>query len=187
MAIRVEVTLTGIEALTRSGVINAMKRALRSLGEYWHDAYAWKRFTPLGYSEYRFRQRSAQYNKAKLRFRGHTNPLLLTGEGRDETLSESTKRRIRVTRSAVTIPLPTKFNRYNPKGPNMAEEIRAVSRAEIPQLEENLVVYIDEELDRAVPAHLRNRGFIGGRVSRLKLIGTSRQRIVEPIARRKAA
>ena len=96
-------------------------------------------------------------------------PLVLTGEGRDEALSESTKSRIKVTRDSVTIPLPRKFNLYNPQGPNMSEEVRAVSRAELRILEENLVLLIDEELDRAVPAHLRNRGEIGGRVSSLRL------------------
>lgn len=187
MAIRVEVKLTGIETLTRSDVINAMKRALRQLGEYWHDAFAWKRFTQLGYTEYRFRRRTTKYDKYKRRHLGHNNPLLVSGEGRDETLSESTKHRIRVTRDTVTIPLPTKFNRYNPAGPNMAEEIRAVSREEIGQLEQSLVAFIEGELDRAVPAYLRNRGEIGGRVQSLRLIGTRNQRIVEPIARQRAA
>jgi hypothetical protein len=187
MAIRVEVKLTGIEVLTRSDVINAMKRALRLLGEYWHDAFAWKRFTKIGYSEYRFRPRTAKYDKYKLRHLGHNDPLVLKGEARAEALSESTKQRIRVTRDTVTIPLPTKLNRYNPKGPNMAEEVRAVSRAEIGDLEDALVVFIPQELDRAVPPHLRNRGETGGRVKSLRLIGSRNQRIVEPIPARRAA
>lgn len=164
-----EYKLTGIELLQRMQVVNAMKRALRRMGEYWHEAYAWKRFTPLGFTEYGFRPRSIKYTKAKLKHWGHANPLVASGEGRDEALSESTKARIRVTRDSVTIPLPRKFNLYNPKGPNMADEVRAVSSAELRQLEENLVIYIEDELDKEVPAHLRNRGEIGGRVKSLEL------------------
>jgi hypothetical protein len=187
MAFVIEYKLTGIELLTRSQVINATKRALRSLGEYWHEAFAWKRFTELGYSEYGFRRRSAKYDFYKQRHRGHTNPLVLRGETREETLSESTKARIHTTRDTVTIPLPTKVNRYNPKGPNLPEEIRSVSRSEIAVLEENLVLFIEDELDREVPAHLRNRGEIGGRVERLRIRGVrGGQRIVNPLTRRAA-
>jgi hypothetical protein len=195
MAIVIEYQLTGIEVLTRIQVVNALKAALRSLGEYWHEAFAWKRFTPLGYSEYGFRPRTLKYDRAKQRHLGHTNPLLgsgkrkgvFIGHGRDELLSESTKTRIRVTRDSVTIPMPRKFNQYNPKGPNMSEEVRTVSTGELRQLEENLVLYIEEELDRAVPVHLRNRGEIGGRVESLELKTFRPFRTFSPAQRRAAA
>jgi hypothetical protein len=148
MAIVLEYKLTGIELLTRMQVVNAMKAALRATGEYWHEAFAWKRFTPLGFTEYGFEPRSRKYNEAKLLHYGHTNPLVATGEGREEALSESTKSRIRVTRDSVTIPLPTKFNLYNPKGPNMADEVRAVSKQELSILEENLVINIERDAVR---------------------------------------
>lgn len=181
MAIVVSYKLTGIEALTRMQAVNAVKAALRFLGEYWHDAMLWKRFTSLGYSEYRFRPRTTKYDKAKLRHWGHNNPLVLTGEGMEEALSESTKQRIRVTRDSVTIPLPRKFNRYNPKGPNMSEEVRAVSRGEIPILERVLVQSIDEQLAAAVPPDAQGAT---PRVSRLRLHSYRYgPRIVNPVRR----
>ena len=187
MALVITYQLTGIETLTKKQVNDALKAAMRSVGEYWHDAFAWKRFTSLGYTEYNFRPRSRKYNQYKIRHRGHDNPLVLSGEARDEALSESTKTRIRTTRDSVTVPLPRKLNRYNPAGPNLSQEVRAVSRDEIRQLEQALVAFIHAELDRQVPAHQRNRGFVGGRVESLQIRGSRAHRVIEPIARRRAA
>lgn len=185
MALVFEYRLTGVESLTRMQCINAVKRALRSMAEYWHEAFLWKRFTEIGYSEYNFRWRSAKYDKAKERRRGHTNPLVNTGAGRDEAMSLATLARIRVTRDKVTIPLPRKFNLSNPRGPKMSEEVRAVSRAEVRALEENLVWNIDHELAaEAEPSE----GTVGPRVGRLKISGLrGGQRIVNPVVRRTAA
>lgn len=182
----VDYKLTGIELLTRSQVINAVKRALRSLGEYWHDAYAWKRFTPQGAVEYGFRPRSAKYNRRKLRKFGEALPLVFSGETRDELLSENTKARIRVTRDTVRIPMPTKLNRYNPAGPTLPEEVRRVSRAELNTLQAHLVTWIEDEINSEVPSHLRQRGFTGGQVVRAKLTNFRRPS-ANPVERRKAA
>jgi hypothetical protein len=192
VAIVVEYKLTGIEVLTRTQVKSAMKRAMRQLGEYWHEAFAWKRFTPLGFSEYGFRARTSKYWDYKAHFRPAAAglPLVLTGKGREEALSESTKRRIKVTEHSVTIPLPTKFNLSHPHGPKMSDEVRAVSAAEIKLLEENLVLFIEDALDAEVPAYLRNRGEIGGRVESLKLREFRRPRSARspnPLRRRLAA
>lgn len=183
----IEYKLTGIELLTRSQVINAVKRALRKMGEYWHEAFAWKRFTRAAYSEYGFKPRALKYEKRKKTKFGEALPLVFSGEARGQLLSESTKARIKVTRDTVRIPMPTKLNQYNPKGPNMPEEVRKVSRAELDVLQENLVIWIEDELNAEVPAHLRNRGFIGGKVKRLKLTGFRQRKSANPVERQKAA
>lgn len=185
MALVFQYRLTGIESLTRMQCIDAVKRGLRQLGEYWCEAFLWKRFTPLAYTEYGFHRRSRKYDEAKKRFRGHTNPLVNSGEGRDEAMSPSTVARIRVTREKLTIPLPRKFNRSNPKGPKMSEEVRSVSRAEVKVLEENLVLYINDQLARVAQP---TEGTVGPRVGRLKISGIrGGQRIVNPVVRRSAA
>ncbi|MGD9632544.1 MAG: hypothetical protein AB7G28_22775 [Pirellulales bacterium] len=183
----VKYKLTGIEALSRSQVIDAVKAALRRLGALWHEAFAWKRFTKLGYTEYGFQSRSTKYDKYKLRHRGHTNPLMLTGEARDQLLSSSTVARIRVSRDTLRIPMPTKLNRYNPAGPNMADEVRAVSKDELRQLSDALVIFIEDELDKQVPPQARNRGEIGGRVRKLELRIFKPSRGVYAPAQRRAA
>lgn len=184
MALVFDYRLTGIESLTRMQCVNAVKDALRRVGEYWCDAFLWKRFTEIGYTEYNFRWRSRKYDKAKERHRGHTNPLVNTGEGRDEALATAAQR-VRVTRDKLTIPLPRKFNRNNPRGPKISEEVRAVSRAEVKVLEENLVFYINDELAQLAPP---TEGTVGPRVGRLKISGLrGGQRIVNPVVRRTAA
>lgn len=183
----VDYKLTGTEVLSRMQVVNAAKRALQRLGEYWHDAYAWKRFTAAGAAEYGFRQRSAKYSRRKLRQFGEALPLVFSGEAREELLSERTKTSIRVTRDTVRIPMPTKLNRYNPAGPNLPEEVRKVSRAELNTLQENLVLWLENELNREVPSHLRARGFVGGQVVRAKLTNFRKRPSGNPVERRKAA
>lgn len=183
----VEYKLTGIETLTRMEVVNAVKRALRRLGEYWHEAFAWKRFTREGFFEYGFKLRKLSYDKKKRRHFGEALPLVFSGEAREQLLSESTKARIKVTRDTVRIPMPTKLNQYNPKGPNLPEEVRRISRSELNVLQENLVIWIEQELNREVPAHLRNKGFTGGTVKSLSLKTFRGKRNANPVERRKAA
>lgn len=183
----IDYKLTGIEVLTRMQVINAVKRALRKLGEYWCDAFAWKRFTVEGAREYGFKPRKIKYNRRKRGKFGVALPLVYSGEAREQLLGNSTKNRIRTTRDTVRIPMPTKLNRYNPKGPNLPEEVRRASRAELNVLQENLVIDIEDELEKEVPAHLRNRGFTGGRVKRLKLTGFRPKPSANPVERRQAA
>lgn len=183
----VEYKLTGIEVLTRMQVINAVKRALHKLGEYWHDAFAWKRFTRQAYTEYGFRPRKLRYDRRKKSKFGEALPIVFSGEAREKLLSEGTKGRIRTTRDTVRIPMPTKLNRYNPKGPNLPDEVRRVSRAELNILQDNLVFWIEEELNREVPQHLRNQGYTGGQVRSLKLSGFRPQRSADPVQQRHAA
>lgn len=170
MAIVLDYKLTGIETLTRSRVINAMKRALERLGNYWFDNFAAKRFTHEAFSEYGFAPRSRKYEAAKARFRPEAAglPLVLKGDLREQTLSEETRGKIETTRDKLIIRLPTKANLYNPKGPNMAEEIRAVSPGELKEMQDVLVAYIDEELDNEVAPGDRNKG-TNAHVARLAL------------------
>lgn len=188
MAIVMDYVLTDTESLTRLQVINAMKRALVMSGQFWFDSYAHKRFTPDGAREYNFRRRSWKYSQLKQKHFGHQLPLVLTGEGRRLTLSDATRSKIKASRDKITIRLPQKFNLHNPKGPNMPKELRAVSNRELRAMEEFMVFAIEAQLDAAVPAMQRNRGYIGGRVGKLGLTPhrSGTLRMTTPVARRKA-
>jgi hypothetical protein len=179
VAIVLEYKLTGIEALTRTQVIDAMKKALVRAGEFWHTSFAAKRFSPLGYSEYGFKPRKSRYERAKLRFfPGSAGiPLVLKGAWRDHVLSPSTVSRIRATRDTLRIPLDAP----HPTRPEQVDEVRSVTRDEIRQVKDAMVEFIEEELDAAVPPAERNRGVIGGRVKTLKL------KNFNPVVRRAAA
>lgn len=184
----VEYKLTGIELLTRMQVVNAVKRGLRRMGEYWHEAFAWKRFTVAGGNEYGFKPRRLSYHNKKVKWFGEALPLVFSGETREQLLGESTKARIKVTRDTVRIPMPTRINQFvSPYGVKPAEEIRRVSRAELNVLQDNLVLWIEDELSREVPVHLRNKGFTGGRVKSLGLKTFRGKRNANPVERRKAA
>jgi hypothetical protein len=179
MAVVLQYKLSGVEALTRTQVINAMKKALVRAGEFWHSSFAAKRFTPLGFTEYGFKRRVAKYERAKLRFfPGSAGiPLVLRGLWRDRVLSPSTVSRIHSTRDTLRIPLDAP----HATRPEQVEEIRAITNDEVRQVKDALVGFIEEELDAQVPAAERNRGVIGGRVQSLKL------KNFNPVARRAAA
>jgi hypothetical protein len=171
--------LSGTEALTRTQVINAMKRALVRVGHFWHTNFAAKRFTKLGFTEYGFKPRSPRFERNKLRFwPGSAGlPLVMKGEWRDRVLGPTTVARIRATRDTLTIPL----NAPHATRPEQAEEIRTVTRNELSEMKEALVAYINEELDAEVPAADRNKGFTGGRVKTLQF------KNFNPVVRRAAA
>jgi hypothetical protein len=172
-------TLTGIEGLTRTQVINAVKRAFVRAGQFWHTSFAAKRFTPEAFSEYGFRPRWSKYEKRKARFYPGSAglPLVLHGDWRERVLGGSSYSRIRATRDTITIPLDAPHATQ----PEQADEIRRVTTDELRQVKEAMVEYIGEELDAEVPAGERNRGFIGGRVKSLSL------KNFNPVARRTLA
>lgn len=180
MAIVVDVQLTGIEVLTRSQLNRAMIESMESLGLYW-----WANMLPKHFDkrqeEYNFQPRSLKYDLSKEKSGLYYADLVKTGEGMREAESQATAARIKSTRHSVVIPLPRKFNwRRWASSPPMADEVRAVTPAELRDLETVLVGYIENELDRAVPAQLRNRGFRGGRVQSLRLSPAKRTRTRAP-------
>jgi hypothetical protein len=171
--------LTGTEALTRTQVINAMKRALVRVGHFWHEQFAEKRFTKLGFTEYGFKPRTPRFERNKLRFwPGSAGlPLVMKGEWRERVLGASTVSRIRATRDTLTIPLAAP----HATRPDQAAEIRTVTRSELGQMKEALVAFVNEELDAEVPAADRNKGILGGRVKTLSF------KNFNPVVRRAAA
>lgn len=147
--ISVRVELKGIETMTRMEVVNSIIRALAGLGEWWVNNLLPKRFDARQ-GEYGFRPRSRKYQSAKLRHGRSPYALVNTGAGRDEALDSLTLSKIRATRDKLIIPLPTKFNLHNPKGPRLPDEVRAVTHAELQQMQDLLVEGIDFELNQII-------------------------------------
>ena len=147
MALVMEVELVGIEAMSRTQVINVLKAANKKLGLRWRRFMLPAHFTETGERRYRFKGRSKRYRKSKLEAKGHHHDLVFSGEGKRLALAN---KKVFVTRNSVKIPLPRKFN-FRPKAGviNMADEIRAVTNKEAKNLTEFLTVQIDREFAKA--------------------------------------
>ena len=154
--IRVTVRLRGAELLTQSKINAAMRRAMYSLGVKHKTLHLPKHFTKGGAREYGYKPRKGEsslhkgsYTYRKLRKFSHTLPLVYTGELRREALFGTRKIRVTSTSKEATvhIGLPSKANWKNPHSQiDMLAELRAVSEAELAQMEFWLTEYVEAEL-----------------------------------------
>lgn len=158
MPMFVDVTLVGVEALTKKQVNDALKASMYALGLRWRRRYLPLHFGNGASTRYGYTPRAGErgsgkkfsrsYTARKLRFLKHTRPLEFTGEGKRQALNGT--RLVYASRDKVRIPLPRKFNFRNKKSKvRMADEIRAVTAAESKELTEFLVQNIDRNLSNA--------------------------------------
>ena len=109
--IRVDITVDGPLAATKTDVNRALAAAYESMAVQWHSKFRKRHFTPYGASVYHYQQRSFKYNRSKQKHLGHTLPLVFSGTSRD--LSES--KRINATRNQATLTMPVRAFNYVPK------------------------------------------------------------------------
>lgn len=126
---------------------NLLKRAWYVTGKYWHTHFRPKHFTKAGAAEYRYLPRKGEesgttgksfwrsYTGRKQREKGHTLPLVFSGELRAMSKTAS----IHATHKGVRVAL-TRARKANFRHPNsqinMAEELTRVSEAEERKLAE---------------------------------------------------
>lgn len=120
-----------------------IKPTLEVAGVYWHSKLRAKHFTAEGAQEYGYTKRKGEliprgskrfrrsYTGRKLAMKGHTRPLVFSGEG--EALSRIQD--VRATAKRVRVILPRKFNFRHPKSQvDMRAELTAISQADEKQL-----------------------------------------------------
>lgn len=109
---------------------NFLKPSFYEVGKFWHEYVLPKHFTEAGAREYGYKPRSAKYTKAKVTFLKHNKPLVWS----EELLNSTKKANIYATfkRVRVTLPNARKANyRSSPNAPNMADELRRLSKNDI--------------------------------------------------------
>ena len=149
--IRISVTRTGITLRDWSALI---KSAWMAVGETWHKQILPKHFTPAGAKEYRYKKRTAKYQRRKLRKFGHQDPLVFTGRLRSEV---SYRYRViatagRGTKGKVKVRLygPRYLFAYH-KGLQVdkADELTRLSRADVRKLGRAMDAILKKEIERA--------------------------------------
>lgn len=156
----VDVKLTGIEKLGIREMNDVIRESLRDLGEYWHENMLPKHFTKAGAREYNYTPRQGEpgsgrkfagsYTKHKLNAKGHTRPLVYSGETEMQlknTKSIEARCSARGENAYVVVRLNApKLNYRNQSKVKKNEEIKAVSQKEIPLLEAFLAKRLTERL-----------------------------------------
>jgi len=174
--INVRYELYGTEKLGKRHINNAMRRTLYAVGVRWVRRYLKLHFGNRATRRYGYAPRSGEagsgrpfrgsYTQRKLKSQGHTRPLEHSGEGK--RLALYGKKSIKATATGgqkaeaqVTITLPRKFNRVNPKSKTRPpDEIRATNATEL----EELAVFLTEQSER----ELTKEGAAAGAVAILE-------------------
>lgn len=114
---------------------NVLKEAWRLMLLYWHKRFIPQHFREIAKSLYDYKPRSKRYEARKKRLKGHTKPLVFTGE--TETLSRTVT--VRSTFRGGRMRMPIRKLNYR----RLRPELEALTAGEVMQLErrfENEVV-----------------------------------------------
>lgn len=134
------------------------KKVFMLMGIFWHDNLRQKHFTKAGAREYKYAPRRGDrgnigrkgfrhtYQARKLRTKGHTRPLVYSGESEGRTRVRdvrSTSKGVRVVLNVPTLNLKNPLTKID-----MRQEMTVISDREVP-----LLVEVGErELDRGINA-----------------------------------
>lgn len=156
MAVKVEMSVSGVEALTTRQINGVVRDAMEDVGKRWRSRYLPEHFKNSATSKYGYAKRKGEsgstrrfrgsYTQRKLKKYGHTRPLEFSGKGKREALQNENIQAFATSRSArVEIRLPQKFNFRHPLSQvRMADEIRATTASELRDLEAFLTKKIDK-------------------------------------------
>lgn len=97
--VKISVTVDGPPLIKRSDANKMLKREYQNRGKTWWTKFRLPHFSPIAYSRYGYKKRSAKYNKHKKRKFGHADPLVFSGTSK----KLSSNKRIVATRKGVRI------------------------------------------------------------------------------------
>lgn len=132
--------------ISRREYQDMVRTALHAMGIHWHSHFLAKHFTFAGGMEYGYTKRTAEYEKRKARTKGHRQPLVWSGRSKERATS---LREVRATfrKAEIVLHAPALNFRNRHSQVNMIEEIRAVSDAEVAELEREAVTAMDSRLN----------------------------------------
>jgi hypothetical protein len=112
---------------------NIRRESMREVGTYWHGHFREKHFTREGASEYGYAQRSRGYMIAKARVKHHQDPLVWSGESREQSRALHVVPTATQAEAKVKVILHTPKLNYIPKGGtiNLRDEMTRVSQREV--------------------------------------------------------
>lgn len=135
-------------ALKKLREINVV--TMTELGNYWHDNFRDKHFTPAGAREYGYAPRNVAYMIKKAKKWGHRNPLEWSGKSRAlSRIKDIRTAGTTAARGRVRVVLHMPALNFIPKGGsiNMNDEMTRVSQAEIQKLGEIAADSLDRQFN----------------------------------------
>lgn len=151
--------INGVAKIGKRQINDIVRDALAELGHYWVDNMLPKHFSKAGARDYEYTPRKGEpgserafkgsYTARKLRQKKHTLPLVWSGEARTEIM-QGARVNATVAGDRATVRIALNSRKLNWRHPNskvrMNDEIKKVSAAEIPVLQQQLVSLIEAGL-----------------------------------------
>lgn len=105
-------------------------------GVYWHQHFRPLHFLPIAFARYGYAVRSKKYSVRKYRLKGHSDPLVFSGESRRRTEIEDVRARYRggVAHVSVVMHAPTLNFRRHPESPDMRGELTTLIPEELAEI-----------------------------------------------------
>ena len=124
------------------------KTAALVVGNYWHDHFRAKHFTPAGAREYGYQPRNVGYMIKKAKKWGHRNPLEWSGESKSQSRVKDIRATSTSARARVRVVMHMPKLNFIPRGGsiNMNDDMTRVSQAEVAKLAEVAADSIDAQL-----------------------------------------
>lgn len=153
----IDLVVTGLVGIKQSKLNEIHKASWRALGQHWRKKYLRGHFTHAGARKYGYTLRKGEvrpggtpipgsYTWTKLKRQSHTRPLEFYGHAKAKALGEE---KISPTRFSVKVLLPQGFNRRHPRSAvRMNDEIRAVTPAELAELQRFWAADLTKRIDR---------------------------------------
>lgn len=150
------------EFIDRKEIRTELRKQFRGVGETWHGQHRKRHFSLFGAGIYGYKPRKRTYNRRKRKRRGHTLPLVDSGDTR--RLSGTKRVRVRNAGSAdqpvfsvvITMPTPPYMN-FRAKGStiNKQEELRTLVQSELDQYSAQVVRGVEARISRLRPRRKR--------------------------------
>jgi hypothetical protein len=146
VSLGVKVTETGCTPkLMKKEFNEVMRNAWRITGTFYHSTFIAKHFTHRGATEYGYKPRVKGYEMKKLKAKGHTYPLVWSGESKQQALVKDIKENPKGVR--ITINAPHLEIRHRKSPINMVREMTTVSQAEIAELQQVFAEAVEVEFN----------------------------------------
>ena len=144
--ISAEMTSRGILGMRKRDFFRLFKKSLAYLGKRWHTRFRKRHFSQSAYTLYSYTPRKRAYNRAKLKYLGHTRPLEKSGAAK----RQSGSKKVTATRKGVTVKMPIRVANLRAKNSriNMRKEITTVINSEESALERDTVLDFEKRLNR---------------------------------------
>ena len=134
MSLQFDIEYTGIAANPPRGWKGVKREAYREAGRWWHTKFKFRHFNKRWGKAYGYQPRTREYNRRKRKEKGHTEPLVWSGDTKREAMSKQRVISKRGGWAQIIINARGLNRRRNASAPNLRQEMETVLPVEIHEM-----------------------------------------------------